>query len=73
MMSCVKHLLCSVFVMPSRFGIEANGVATGEGFGIVYLEAALAGRASIAAIKAVKPISLLMETRAGSFHRMPML
>ena len=39
---------CSVFVMPSRFGIEANGVATGEGFGIVYLEAALAGRASIA-------------------------
>ena len=39
---------CSVFVMPSRFDIEANGVATGEGFGIVYLEAALAGRASIA-------------------------
>lgn len=39
---------CSVFVMPSRFGIEPNGDATGEGFGIVYLEAALAGRASIA-------------------------
>ena len=39
---------CSVFVMPSRFDIKANGHATGEGFGIVYLEAALAGRASIA-------------------------
>jgi glycosyltransferase involved in cell wall biosynthesis len=39
---------CSVFVMPSRFEIQPNGDATGEGFGIVYLEAALAGRASIA-------------------------
>ena len=39
---------CSVFVMPSRFEIKPNGDATGEGFGIVYLEAALAGRASIA-------------------------
>ena len=39
---------CSVFVMPSRFEIKSNGDATGEGFGIVYLEAALAGRASIA-------------------------
>jgi phosphatidylinositol alpha-1,6-mannosyltransferase len=39
---------CSLFVMPSRFGIKPNGEATGEGFGIVYLEAALAGRASIA-------------------------
>ena len=39
---------CSVFAMPSRFESKANGVATGEGFGIVYLEAALAGRASIA-------------------------
>ena len=39
---------CSVFVMPSRFEIKPNGNATGEGFGIVYLEAALAGRASIA-------------------------
>ena len=38
----------SIFVMPSRFGIKGNGEATGEGFGIVYLEAALAGRASIA-------------------------
>ena len=39
---------CSVFVMPSRFEIKPNGDATGEGFGIVYLEAALAGRPSIA-------------------------
>ncbi|QNJ07669.1 conserved hypothetical protein distantly related to alpha-glycosyltransferases/ family 4 [Synechococcus sp. Minos11] len=39
---------CSIFVMPSRFGIQPTGDATGEGFGIVYLEAALAGRASIA-------------------------
>ena len=39
---------CSVFVMPSRFEIKANGDSSGEGFGIVYLEAALAGRASIA-------------------------
>jgi glycosyltransferase involved in cell wall biosynthesis len=39
---------CSIFVMPSRFGVKANGDTTGEGFGIVYLEAALAGRASIA-------------------------
>ena len=39
---------CSIFVMPSRFEIQSNGAATGEGFGIVYLEAALAGRASIA-------------------------
>ena len=39
---------CSVFVMPSRFEIKPNGDSTGEGFGIVYLEAALAGRASIA-------------------------
>ena len=39
---------CSVFVMPSRFEIKPNGDTTGEGFGIVYLEAALAGRASIA-------------------------
>ena len=34
--------------MPSHFHIGGNGEATGEGFGIVYLEAALAGRASIA-------------------------
>ncbi len=43
-------LSCSVFVMPSRFSIDAEGQATGEGFGIAYLEAAMAGRASIAAL-----------------------
>ena len=41
---------CSVFVMPSGFSIDADGHATGEGFGIAYLEAAMAGRASIGAL-----------------------
>ncbi|UPM49232.1 glycosyltransferase family 4 protein [Synechococcus sp. A10-1-5-1] len=41
---------CSVFVMPSGFSIDAAGQATGEGFGIAYLEAAMAGRASIGAL-----------------------
>ena len=35
--------------MPSGFSIDASGQATGEGFGIAYLEAAMAGRASIGA------------------------
>jgi len=39
---------CSLLLMPSAYGIEADGRACGEGFGIVYLEAAQAGRASIA-------------------------
>ena len=38
----------SIFLMPSFFAINERGEASGEGFGIVYLEAALAGRASIA-------------------------
>jgi len=38
----------SIFIMPSSFAINKRGEASGEGFGIVYLEAALAGRASIA-------------------------
>ncbi|KZR90625.1 D-inositol 3-phosphate glycosyltransferase [Synechococcus sp. MIT S9508] len=38
----------SIFLMPSFFSINERGEASGEGFGIVYLEAALAGRASIA-------------------------
>lgn len=38
----------SIFLMPSFFSINDRGEASGEGFGIVYLEAALAGRASIA-------------------------
>ena len=39
---------CSLLLMPSAFAIAADGRASGEGFGIVYLEAAQAGRASIA-------------------------
>ena len=39
---------CSLLLMPSAYGITAEGRACGEGFGIVYLEAAQAGRASIA-------------------------
>ena len=39
---------CSLLLMPSAYAIEPNGRACGEGFGIVYLEAAQAGRASIA-------------------------
>ena len=38
---------CSLLLMPSAFAIEADGRACGEGFGIVYLEAAQAGRASV--------------------------
>ncbi|WP_255483260.1 glycosyltransferase family 4 protein [Synechococcus sp. WH 6501] len=38
---------CSILLMPSNFKIDSLGNASGEGFGIVYLEAALAGRASI--------------------------
>ena len=45
-----EFLTCSVFVMPSGFSINAAGQATGEGFGIAYLEAAMAGRASIGAL-----------------------
>ena len=39
---------CSLLLMPSSFEIGKDGKAYGEGFGIVYLEAAQAGRASIA-------------------------
>jgi phosphatidylinositol alpha-1,6-mannosyltransferase len=39
---------CSLLLMPSSSGIRHNGEPCGEGFGIVYLEAALAARASIA-------------------------
>ncbi len=41
---------CRLFVMPSAYS-ETDGAATGEGFGIVYLEAANAGRPSIACRK----------------------
>ena len=40
---------CSLVVMPSAFALRPDGSAQGEGFGITYLEAALAARASIAA------------------------
>jgi glycosyltransferase involved in cell wall biosynthesis len=40
---------CSLVLMPSAFALLPDGTAQGEGFGITYLEAALAGRASIAA------------------------
>lgn len=40
---------CSLVVMPSAFALRPDGSAQGEGFGITYLEAALAGRPSIAA------------------------
>jgi glycosyltransferase involved in cell wall biosynthesis len=40
---------CSLVWMPSAFALLPDGTAQGEGFGITYLEAALAGRASIAA------------------------
>jgi len=39
---------CSVLLMPSSYGLDEAGQAQGEGFGIVYLEAAQAGRAAIA-------------------------
>ena len=39
---------CNLLVMPSSYGLRPDGRATGEGFGIAYLEAALAGRASLA-------------------------
>jgi glycosyltransferase involved in cell wall biosynthesis len=44
-----EYRACSLVVMPSASGLRADGSARGEGFGITYLEAALAGRPSIAA------------------------
>lgn len=48
--SKVRRLLqsSSAMIMPSPYSPGRGGRAAGEGFGIVYLEAALAGRASIA-------------------------
>jgi glycosyltransferase involved in cell wall biosynthesis len=42
-----EYRACSVFIMPSAASVLPSGLATGEGFGIVYVEAANAGRASI--------------------------
>ena len=46
----LRHELrdCSLLLLPSAYGIKSDGRACGEGFGIVYLEAAQAGRPSIA-------------------------
>ena len=46
-----EYLNCSVFIMPSAYGIKRDGSSTGEGFGIAYLEAAFAGKPSIACLK----------------------
>ena len=45
----LEHQLrhCSLLVLPSAYAAVPGGRAEGEGFGIVYLEAAQAGRASI--------------------------
>lgn len=40
---------CDVFVMPSRVERRADGTWAGEGFGIVYIEAAACGKPVIAA------------------------
>lgn len=45
-----EYRRCSLVIMPSAFAVLADGRAQGEGFGITYLEAALAGRPSIAAL-----------------------
>lgn len=43
---------CSLMIMPSQFSINSRtGEAQGEGFGIAYLEAAQAGKASIASVE----------------------
>ena len=42
---------CNLLVMPSSYGLRTDGSATGEGFGITYLEAAMAGRPSLAFIE----------------------
>ncbi len=55
---------CSVLLMPSAFGIAADGQSSGEGFGIVYLEAAQAGRASIAC-RAGGQADLIVDQRTG--------
>lgn len=55
---------CSLLLMPSAYGIDADGRAYGEGFGIVYLEAAHAGRASIACRQGGQT-DLIVDRRSG--------
>ncbi len=45
-----QYRRCSVVVMPSGFALLPDGRAQGEGFGITYLEAALAARPAIGAL-----------------------
>jgi glycosyltransferase involved in cell wall biosynthesis len=42
---------CNLLAMPSSYGLRADASACGEGFGITYLEAAFAGRASLACLQ----------------------
>ena len=43
--------LADLLIMPSRYEVRDDGCACGEGFGIVYLEAAYAGVPSVACIE----------------------
>jgi len=46
---------CDLFVMPSRTEPAPGGSYRGEGFGIVYIEAAAAGRPVVASTQAAAP------------------
>ena len=50
---------CGVFAMPSRVDRPARGLWTGEGLGIVYLEAQACGRPAIASTEGGAPDAVL--------------
>jgi phosphatidylinositol alpha-1,6-mannosyltransferase len=50
---------CAVFAMPSRVDTHPRKVWTGEGFGIVYLEAAACGRPVIAGTEGGAPEAII--------------
>ena len=51
---------CGVFAMPSRVeGAQKNGLWVGEGFGLVYVEAAACGRPVIASAEGGAPETLI--------------
>jgi len=50
---------CAVFAMPSRVDTHPRKVWTGEGFGIVYLEAAACGRPVIASTEGGAPEAII--------------
>lgn len=50
---------CGVFCMPSRVDRSATGYWTGEGFGIVYVEAAACGRPVIASSEGGAPETIV--------------